>query len=202
MRAPGRLAPPRTPKVIEVTQMSIMTTVKAGKGNHHGVVSELSAFLAVKPGHADELRRACGRFQRRLSGDQRTIQKLGLRDMRHVILDEGRRLLWVTAFETDWDPYIDDSVDILGVQAWIDWLQHTVEWRDEVGESHCAMKDFIQSAQVKAAWYFNALADLTMDEIRRALQVQQAFQQVLDDPAAEQVLTQPVLAPLLRVAPE
>jgi hypothetical protein len=87
--------------------------------------------------------------------------------MRHVILDEGRRLLWVTAFETDWDPYIDDSVDILGVQAWIDWLQHTVEWRDEVGESHCAMKDFIQSAQVKAAWYFNALADLTMDEIRR-----------------------------------
>ena len=37
-------------------------------------------------------------------------------------------------------------------------------------------------------------------QIRKATRVEQAFQQVLDDPAAEQALQQPALKPLLEQA--
>jgi hypothetical protein len=173
-------------------------TKKSGKGTHSGVVSEVSAFLTVKPGHVDELRAAAGRFNARLAGaDHPTLQRIGLRTNRLVIFDDGRRLAWSTSFDTDWDPYVDDAVDIIGVPAWVDWLQHTEEWREEFGESHSGIKAFVQSAQLKAASFFDALGDRTMTEIRQADRVQQAFQEVLDDPAAEQALTQPVLKPLL-----
>ena len=36
--------------------------------------------------------------------------KTGLRDVRFVIFDNGRRMLFATAFETDWNNYIDDAV--------------------------------------------------------------------------------------------
>ena len=31
-------------------------TKKSGKGNNHGVISEVSAYLTVKPGHEEEAR--------------------------------------------------------------------------------------------------------------------------------------------------
>ena len=37
-------------------------TKKSGKGNSHGVISEVSAYLTVKPGHEEEARAACQRF--------------------------------------------------------------------------------------------------------------------------------------------
>jgi len=36
----------------------------------------------------------------------------GLRDQRHVIFDDGQRLMWATTFENEWDPYFDDFVQI------------------------------------------------------------------------------------------
>jgi hypothetical protein len=37
-------------------------TVKSGKGIRDGVVSELTVFFEVQPGHEEELRAACRRF--------------------------------------------------------------------------------------------------------------------------------------------
>ena len=62
--------------------------------------------------------------------------KFGLVDMRHVIFDDDTRLCWITAFDTDWDPYIDDSVTTLGIDTWVDWAQHTVEFDPEQTDHH------------------------------------------------------------------
>ena len=37
-------------------------TKKSGVGNSHGVISEVSAYMTVKPGHEEEARAAAGRF--------------------------------------------------------------------------------------------------------------------------------------------
>ena len=93
----------------------------------------MSAFLHVKPGETEELRAAIGRFQARLrNAPKEYMVKFGLVDMRHVIFDNGTRLCWITAFDTDWDPYIDDSITTLGLATWIDWAQHTVEYDPEL----------------------------------------------------------------------
>lgn len=181
----------------------VTLTKKSGKGLSHGVISELTAFFAVKPGHADELRAACERFNALLlNGDQKVIQKIGLRDTRLVVFDNGQRLLWITGFETDWDPYIDDAIMIIGKKNWVDWMQHLVEYPTKGlnQATNAEVKAFMQSGQVRASCYFNSLPNQTGPEIQQALQVEQVFQQVLDDPAAAQALQVPALKPLLEEA--
>ena len=203
------------------TQTQQEITVKSGKGASDGVVSELTAFFGVLPGHEAEIRAACARFgEQFLNADPVIHQKVGLRDMKHVLFDDDRRLMLITTFETDWDAYVNDAVTLIGVEHWIDWMRHTTEGTElraallgadagpatsselqhavQVGSKE--LKQLLQFTQVRAVWYFNDLSALTVPQIKKAVRVDQAFQRVLDDPAAEQALTQPVLAPLLAEA--
>jgi hypothetical protein len=103
-------------------------TKKSSKGNSHGVVSEVSAYLTVKPGHEEEARTACFRFGEMLKkSDPKDIDRTGLRDARLVVFDDGRRLMFASGFETDWDQYVDDAILIVRIQHFVDWMQHTVE---------------------------------------------------------------------------
>ena len=59
-----------------------------------------------------------------------------------------------------------------------------------------AVKAFVLGAQVTAAAYARNYGG-TVKEIRKAERVNEAFQQVLDDPAAAEALQHPALQPLL-----
>ena len=143
----------------------------------------------------------------------------GLRDQRHVIFDNGQRLMWATTFENEWDPYFEDFVKI-GIEHFLDWMQHTdpVHARRDVAggvrraeqfrldnpdleaqmkRSVGGLKAIVQSVQSPATGYFNNLGTWTMPEIDKGMRVQEAFQRVLDDPAAEEALQHPALKPLL-----
>jgi hypothetical protein len=109
-------------------QTNVTLSKKSGKGISDGVISELTAFFGVKPGHEEQLREALVRFTAMIrSLDPLKNQKIGLRDTRHVLFDNDTRLLWTTTFETDWDPYLDDALLIVGVEHFIDWMQHVTE---------------------------------------------------------------------------
>ena len=197
-------------------------TKKSGKGLQEGVMSELATFWNVKPGHEDELRAACLRFGDMLhKSEPNDIVRTGLRDARLTIFNNGRQFSFFTTFETDFDPYLDDAILIVGIQHFLDWLQHTEEAEELVASVKSLVKDIdkndpafeekakpagaklkavIQKVQTPASTYFNALSDLTMPQIKKAQRLQQAFQQVLDDPAAEEALQHPALKPLLEQA--
>ncbi len=203
----------------------VQVTPKSGKGTTDRLISEMATFFTVNPGQEEKLREACARFAATaLHGDPKIIQKSGLRDSRHVLFDNGQRLLWATTFETDWDPYIDDAVLVMGFRAFVDWMQYTVEgstiiksMRNSVSAGGLTttnsgeidqflsantsdLKRILQSVQAPAAGYWNMLADQTVPQLRKAQRVDQAFQQVLDDPGAAQALENPVLKPLLEQA--
>ncbi|MGH8523469.1 MAG: hypothetical protein ACREXY_04420, partial [Gammaproteobacteria bacterium] len=197
-------------------------TKKSGKGNSHGVVSEVSTYFTVKPGHEEEARAACLRWGEMIKkSDPKEVQRTGLRDARLVNFDNGRRLQFASGFETEWDPYVDDAILIVGIQHFLDWLQHTVEAEELVATVKSLVKDLdendpafeekakpagaklkavIQQVQTPATTYFNALSDLTVPQIKKAQRLQQAFQKVLDDPAAQEALQHPALKPLLEQA--
>jgi hypothetical protein len=206
-------------------QNNVTLNKKSGKGTNDGVISEMTLFFGVRPGHEEELRAAVARFAEVVrKSDPQATQKTGLRDSRHAIFDNGQRLLWATTFETDWDPYLDDALILVGVEHFIDWMQHIVEaeqlvsWLQSAGGAEkltqastaefeqtvrttsAGLKAILQSVQVPAAGYWNALAAKTIPEIRKAERVEQAFQQVLDNPAAEEALMHPAMKPLLEQA--
>ena len=185
-----------------------------------GARTAFTFIVNVLPGHEDELRAATERFADTLR--QVPLEKnihTGLRDQRHVIFDDGRRLMWATTFENDWDPYFDDFVQI-GIHHFLDWMQHTTQgaavttWiessggvesfhesnpdvRAHVQQTVGGLKEIVQSVQSPATGYFNNLSAWTMPEIIKGQRLQEAFQQVLDDPAAAEALQHPALKPLL-----
>ena len=200
--------------------MTTANSQKSGKGLSDGVVSELATYWNVLPGHQDELRAAAQRFADTLRAvDFDANIHTGLRDQRHVIFDNGQRLMWATTFENEWDPYFEDFVKI-GIEHFLDWMQHTDQythvatWLEESGgreqfrldnpdleaqmkRSVGGLKAIVQSVQSPACSYFNTLGNWTMPEIDKGMRVQEAFQRVLDDPAAEEALQHPALKPLL-----
>ncbi|MFI5817356.1 hypothetical protein ACIA7S_41450, partial [Streptomyces sp. NPDC051643] len=62
------------------------------------------------------------------------------------------------------------------------------------------MRGILQDGQQKATAYWNPVSSLTMSEITKAERINAAFQEVLDDPAAEEALQHPALQPLLAQA--
>ncbi|WP_222269571.1 hypothetical protein [Modestobacter marinus] len=184
--------------------MTGTTSVKSGKGRVHGVVSELSALMTVKEGHIDEMKAAIKVFEDRLrdAGTKSTLQRIGLRSLRFVLFDDDHRLMWLTSFESEWDPYVDDAVALVGLPVWADWLQHTNEFtiEDVDAATNADIKAFLQSGQIEAAGFWDYFGDVTQPQVTKALRVDRAFQQVLDDPAAQEALAHPALAPLLQQA--
>lgn len=203
--------------------MTTTTTVKSGKGLSDGVVSELATYWNVLPGHTDELRAATERFSNVLHQvpPEKNVST-GLRDQRHVIFDNGQRLMWATTFENEWDPYFEDFVQI-GIEHFLDWMRHTSQytavskWVEASGgvekfdmsnpdvDAHMkrtvgGLKEIVQSVQSPATGYYNNLRALTMPQIVKAQRLQEAFQQVLDDPSAVEALQHPALKPLLDMA--
>ncbi|MCW3036085.1 MAG: hypothetical protein JWM17_1397 [Actinobacteria bacterium] len=200
--------------------MTTTISKKSGKGLSDGVVSELATYWDVLPGHEDELRAATQRFANLLRGVPRDKNvHTGLRDQRHVIFDDGKRLMWATTFENEWDPYFEDFVQI-GIEHFLDWMQHTAQYTDvstwvessggveslnpanpdieaHVKQTVGGLKAIVQSVQSPATGYFNNLGAWTMPQIIKAQRLQEAFQQVLDDPGAAEALQHPALKPLL-----
>jgi len=172
------------------------------KGKKSGPVTEFCALWTIKPGHAKQLidEISAGLSSR---GDVREgYARIGVHDARYVVLENGTRLLITISFDLDFDPYFDDAIASLvgGDKSqirfhWIEHLEETPEggydamsWED--------FKNFLVSSQTEADVFANT-DDASVQEIRKALRVQKAFQQVLDRPEAAQALQHPALKPLL-----
>ncbi|HEX5690996.1 MAG TPA: hypothetical protein VFX76_13375 [Roseiflexaceae bacterium] len=197
------------------TTEEIMTTTinkKSGKGMINGVVSELTTFFHVQPGHEAAMREAIEMVNQQLQEMGPAVhRKMGLREWRQVLFDNDTRLLLVTSFETDWDPYVDDAIVTFSPETFSAWLKHTVEAGQldpalvksikvdlSQGIANSALlKAVLQAGQAPASAYLDVLSDQTVPQIRKAQGVEQAYEQVLDNPEAIDMLQHPAFKPLL-----
>jgi hypothetical protein len=96
--------------------------------------------------------------------------------MRFVFLDNDTKFLFASAYDGDWDPYLDDfatkipdSLDII-FSAFEGWP----------GIRSPEVKDWIAKHQVTAEGWYVANPDLTVVETRRLKRVGQALDEFLD----------------------
>jgi len=160
-----------------------------------GSTSEFSLFFRVKPGHEDPLREAVAALQRTPGyrpGDY-DLPIATIHEARFVLFDDDTRLLFATSFDGPWDAYMVDFAS--KPMQLFDAIFRHVEGYEGLPDL-AALTDFILSAQVTAAAYARNYGG-TVKEIRKAERVNNAFQQVLDDPEAAAALQHPALKPLL-----
>src|SRR6185369_3833340 len=89
----------------DVSQGQLPPVESAGRtGSRLGKVSELTIIVPFAPGGAKRLRAFL-----RLLGGYVNAGKVGtVHNMRFVFLDNDTKMLFATAYDGDWDAYIDD----------------------------------------------------------------------------------------------
>jgi hypothetical protein len=142
-------------------------------GARQGRVSELTSILPIAEGGAKRLR---GLLQM-LEGNFKGADRVGtLHDMRFVFLDNDTRLLFATAYDGEWDAYIDDFVT--KIPNALDLLFCNIEgWP---GIHSPSVKDWLVRHQIAAEAWYVANPNLTVAETRRLERVGQAAEEFLD----------------------
>jgi hypothetical protein len=143
-------------------------------GARQGKVSELTVFLPFAKGGAKRLR---GLLQL-LEANFRAADAVGtVHDMRFVFVDNDTKLLFATAYDGDFDPYIEDFATKIpnAMDLWLSNFEGYPGMRDP-----SAAKDWIAKHQIAAeAWYVNS-PNLTAPETRRLERVGKAVEEFLD----------------------
>jgi hypothetical protein len=178
-------------------------------GSRDGIVSELGVFLHVRPGHAEDLRRELRAFANSpgRKGMVGAATKIGVRTLRGTLFDDDTRFLFATSFDTPWDVYIDDALEMMGgIAPWGKFLQYCEEIPPDAGVpgavSNATANELLKKIRTKAAVYIDTYPDVSCKRFNRALQVLAAFEKVLDNPEAAEALKNPALKPLLDQAAE
>ncbi|MFE1546052.1 hypothetical protein [Streptomyces sp. NPDC058718] len=156
-------------------EMAEHAVTTAGRiGAKSGEVSELTTILPLKPNGAERLRK----FFKLVGGNLAGAGQVGtLHNMRFVFLDNDTKLLFATAFDGEWDPYIDDFAT--KIPEFMDYLFTNVEgWP---GITSPDVKDFIVKYQVPAEAWFVAHPNLTVAEGHRLKRQEAAVQRFLSD---------------------
>jgi hypothetical protein len=162
-----------------------------------GSRTEFFVIGDVIPGHEDALRQVLGEHVNNPRTEQ-AIEEIGtLHEARFVQLDGGKRLVFCSSFDGTWDQYIDDFATTAIGQDFDQTWGHAQGYP---GVKSPTVKDWFAAHQVQAGNFVCAYPEPTVKQVWRALAVQQAFQQVLDDPAAAEALKHPALKPLLELA--
>ena len=177
--------------------MSASDALTARPGLQVGPTSEFSLFFRVKPGEGGSLREALRDLQDSPGyrpGDY-GMAIATIHEARFVLFDDDRQLAFITSFDGPWDAYMEDFFTSGPTLALFDVIFRHTEGYDGLPDRE-ALKAFILGAEETAAAYQRNYGG-TVKEIRKALRVNEAFQRVLDDPAAGEALQHPALKPLL-----
>ena len=151
--------------------------VSAGRaGLRSGQVSELTVVAPLKPDGAKRLRRLFDLLDGNFAG---ALAVGTIHDMRFVFLDDDTRLLFTTAYDGEWDPYIDDFAT--KIPDLMDYIFGNVEgWP---GIHSPEVKDFIAGLQIGASGWFVNHPTMTVAEGTRLLELDKnvnAFVQTLN----------------------
>lgn len=141
-------------------------------GSRLGKVSELTLIVPLVPGGAKLLRA----FLQVLGGNLNGADKVGtVHDMRFVFLENDTKLLFATAYDGDWDAYIDDFAT--KIPNYLDVLN--AAWEGWPGIRSPEAKAYLVKHQVTAeGWY--VANDLTVAETHRLMRIGKAVEQLLD----------------------
>jgi hypothetical protein len=161
------------PAMKELAESETQTETAGRIGIRQGRVSELLFIVPFAPGGAKRLRAVL----RLLKGNFSAGTKVGtLHDMRFVFVDNDTKLIFATAYDDQWDDYIDDFVTKIPDE--MDVVFSACEgWP---GIRNPKAKDWISGHQIQAEGWFVGHPDLTVAETGRLKRVGKAVEEFLD----------------------
>lgn len=175
------------PEMAKTALENVLRTLKSGSvlqpktkmesagriGHRQGTVSELTVIAPFSKGGAKRLRAVL----KLTNGNFDGAEKVGtVHDMRFVFIDNDTRFLFATAYDGEWDAYIEDFAT--KIPDYMDILFSAFEgWP---GIRSPKVKDWIVERQIPAVTWYVANPNLTVVETRRLERVGKALEEFLD----------------------
>ena len=157
----------------DVSQGQLPPIQSAGRtGSRLGKVSELTIIVPLAPGGAKRLRA----FLQLLDGNVNAGKVGTVHDMRFVFLDNDTKMLFATAYDGDWDAYIDDFAT--KIPDFLDIIDSA--WEGWPGIRSPDAKDYLAKHQITAEGWYVAHPDLTVAETQRLKRIGKAVDEFLD----------------------
>jgi hypothetical protein len=161
------------PELETAMRLAPKATINGRIGIRQGKVSEFTLMFNLKPGGADRLRTLLGV----LGGNFQGADAVGtVHNMRFVLFDNDTRLLFATAYDGEWDPYIvdfstkiPDPLDVL----FCDCEGYPGMHSPQVGE-------YLANHQIQADGWYVANPNLTVAETQRLERIGKAVEELLD----------------------
>ena len=161
------------PELEKAIRLAPKATTARRIGLRSGKISELTLIMKFRPGGAKRLKALLAT----LGGNFQGADAVGtVHNMRFVFLENDTKLLFATAYDGDWDPYIEDFAS--KIPDALDVLLCDVEGFP--GMHSPKIKEFLESLQIPADGWYVANPELTVAETRRLKRIGPAVDELLD----------------------
>ena len=180
------------------------STYNSNMGLKQGRVTELRLFFHVIPGHAEELKRELLKMYESEQRNSKAAHLMtGIQSMTCTLFDNDTKYLHCTEFDTDWDPYIDDTLPT-DVQKLIyaNWFQHLEETKPFGPNNLPSANDVkvaFNNARTTATVFIRTFGETCQEEYKMR-DLKKAFDEMLEHPDAAKLLEHPAMKPLLEFA--
>ena len=147
--------------------------------------TEHFTFVAkVKPGRGKVIREKAKERDKMAWADiDKLLRPLTLHYARWLLFDNDTRFIYYASFDTDMDRYIDDAARIFaesGVAGFFPDLEGFPDNEASAGDPE-AYRKFLKDNKVDAFSKFEGYPGVTVEEIKKAVKVRNAFSSMLDE---------------------
>ena len=134
----------------------------------------------VKPGRADVIRDYGFKLAKALEADPYLLAPLKLHYLRWVLFDDDTRFMYQGIFDTDFDKYTEDAVQLFSQTGITTVFTNLEGFPEDWKENPEAFVKFVREHQVPSFLEYGEYPYVTADEIKKALRLKAAFSTMLD----------------------
>jgi hypothetical protein len=134
----------------------------------------------VKPGRADAVRGYGAKLAKALETDPALLAPLKLHYLRWVLFDDDTRFMYQGIFDTSFDKYTEDAVELFK-KAGVDTVfENLVDFPEDWKTNPAAFIRFAREHQCPSFMEYGEYPFVAADEIKKALAMKAAFSDMLE----------------------
>lgn len=134
----------------------------------------------VKPGRAETVRNYGNKIVAALKGDPNFLASLKLHYLRWVLFDDDTRFMYQGIFDTDFDKYTEDAIELFKKGGIDTIFEQLVGFPEDWKTNPAAFIKFVRAHQCPSFMEYGEYPYVSADEIKKALALKAAFTEMLD----------------------
>jgi hypothetical protein len=134
----------------------------------------------VKPGHADSIRQSGLAIAKAVEANPNILAVLRLHYVRWILFDDDTRFIYCAIFDTDFDKYIEDVLDLFKKYGLTPLFAGCEGFPEDWKENYAAFAVWARQVQAPSFAEYAEYPNVTNIEVVKALAVKQSLGVMLD----------------------